>query len=180
MTVYAEVSFPDPIGDGTLTYHLAAGRDIPAIGSRVVVPVQNRRLIGYITAIHEVEPPFKTVALGEVIDPLPLISTAMMQLAQATASDCVCNIGEVLHSMLPGGIKQSITRLVRCSPDCNESNEALNWLRENEWVSHTSFAARFKLSAAIADSGNKPTLYLSKLMASSFFRFLSNILLMEI
>ena len=142
MTCYAEVSFPDPIGEGTLTYHLPSGRDIPLVGSRVVVPVQNRRLIGYITRIHQIQPSFKTVALGEVIDPLPLFSSSMLELAEITAADCACNIGEVLHAMLPGGIKQKIVRMIRAC--CAESTEpALLWLRERDWVTYSSFITAF-------------------------------------
>lgn len=152
MTFYVEVSFPDPIGDGTLTYHLAAGREIPAIGSRVVVPVQSRRLIGYVTTVHEKQPDFKTVALGEVLDPTPLISPALMQLAQVIATDCACNIGEVLHCMLPGGIKQSITRLIKVTRECNEPGEPLEWLRNNEWASFTAFSERFRLTPATINS----------------------------
>ncbi len=149
MKLFVEVSFPDPIGDGTLTYHLPDGRDRPEIGARVVVPVQKRRLIGYITAIHEKQPEFKTVALGEVIDPLPLFSPAMLQLAAEVAESCVCNIGEVLHCMLPGGIKQTITRLVRCTDGWQQENrdsQALQWLAANEWAPYQSFCERFKLS----------------------------------
>lgn len=148
MTFFVEVSFSDPIGEGTLTYHLPVARELPAIGARVVVPVQNRRLIGYITGIHENQPEFKTVALGEVLDPLPLISPSMLKLAYAIADDCVCNVGEVLHCMLPGGIKQSITRLVKVSDAIETDHEALQWLKENEWASYQSFCDRFKLSPA--------------------------------
>ena len=141
MTCYAEVSFPDPIGEGTLTYHLPAGREMPLIGSRVVVPVQNRRLIGYITRIHDIQPPFKTVALGEVLDPLPLFAPAMLQLAELVAQDCACNIGEVLHAMLPGGIKQKIVRMIR---SCAKSaNPALQWLDGRDWVTYNSFIEAF-------------------------------------
>jgi len=147
MTVFVEVSFADPIGDGTLTYHLGAGRECPETGARVVVPVQNRRLIGYVTAVHEQQPAFKTVALGEVLDPLPLISASMLQLARAIAEDCVCNIGEVLHCMLPGGIKQSIARLIRCCPGSVSTHAALQWLAENEWSPYQGFRERFKLSS---------------------------------
>lgn len=141
MTHYAEVSFPDPIGDGTLTYHLPADREVPLIGSRVVVPVQNRRLIGYITHIHQTRPAFKTVALGEVLDPLPLFSQEMLKLAEITASDCACNIGEVLHAMLPGGIKQKIIRMIRACIDSAEP--PLQWLKEKEWIPYSSFLTAF-------------------------------------
>ena len=148
MTVFVEVSFPDPIGDGTLTYHLPPGRDCPQPGARVVVPVQNRRLIGYVTGLHENQPAFKTVALGEVLDPIPLISPKMLQLACAVAEDCVCNVGEVLHCMLPGGIKQTIVRQVSYAGNGGDQQPALQWLAENDWVSYNSFCDRFQLAAS--------------------------------
>ena len=145
MTFYVEVSFPDPIGEGTLTYHLPPGREVPLIGCRVVVPVQNRRLIGYITHIHQTLPAFKTVALGEVLDPLPLFSEAMLKLAAITADDCACNIGEVLHAMLPGGIKQKIVRMIRACADSPEPE--LQWLRERDQVPYSSFIDAFPQAA---------------------------------
>ncbi|KAF1081010.1 MAG: Helicase PriA essential for oriC/DnaA-independent DNA replication [Candidatus Rifleibacterium amylolyticum] len=145
MTCYVEVSFPDPIGEGTLTYHLPPGRDVPLIGCRVVVPVQNRRLIGYITRIHSVLPTFRTVALGEVLDPLPLFSPAMLELAAITANDCACNIGEVLHAMLPGGIKQKIVRMISATADSDDS--ALHWLYEHGQTPYNSFIEAFPRSA---------------------------------
>ncbi len=152
MTFFVEVSFPDPIGDGTLTYHLGEGREVPEAGARVVVPVQNRRLIGYVTRVHQQKPDFKTVALGEVLDPLPLISAPLLTLARVLAEDCVCNVGEVLHCMLPGGIKQSIIRLIRCSPACSQGHEALKWLADNEWVPLQSFRDRFRLAPSTVNN----------------------------
>ncbi|NCB38498.1 MAG: primosomal protein N' [Erysipelotrichia bacterium] len=152
MTIYAEVSFPDPIGDGTLTYHIPEGQEAPAIGARVVVPLQNRRLIGYVTRLHENTPEFKTVALKEILDPLPLFSPEMMRLAAEVARDCVCNIGEVLHSMLPGGIKQKITRMVRCSATCDDTSEAICWLQNHGWVTHTAFCEKFNITPSLLNN----------------------------
>lgn len=148
MTVYAEVSFPDPIGDGTLTYHIREGAQIPPLGSRAIAQVQSRRIIGYVTRIHSEQPPFKTIALGEVLDPIPLFTTAMLRLAEITASDCVSNVGEVLHSMLPGGIKQKISRLVKlANPDLASENSALAWLKDQDWVNYSSFNDRFHINS---------------------------------
>lgn len=150
MTTYAEVSFPDPIGDGTLTYHIREGVAIPAIGSRAVAQVQNRRIIGYITRIHETTPTFKTVALGEIIDPIPLFTPSMLQLAEIVAADCVCNVGEVLHSMLPGGIKQKISRMIRyCECSTHATHPGLEWLKTQDWVNYTTFNEKFSIAGAL-------------------------------
>lgn len=148
--IFVEVSFSEPVGDGTLTYHLPEDMEVPEIGCRTLVPMHGRRLIGYITGLHQNPPPFKTRALHEVIDPLPLFSPAMLQLAAATAQDCVCNIGEILHAMLPGGIKQKVSRHIRTAPGFtpgSESGEALNWLSQSDWVNYHSFLNKFPAMA---------------------------------
>lgn len=151
---YLEVSFAEPVGDGTLTYHLPPGAVLPEIGCRAVVPVHGRRLIGYITAIHQQPPEFKTLAVIEIIDPMPLFSQTLLQLAHETARDCVCTVGEILHAMLPGGIKQKITRHLRAATTEND-NEALAWLAEQGWATYQSFVERFpalqnKISAMVS------------------------------
>jgi primosomal protein N' (replication factor Y) len=143
---FVEVSFSQPIGDGTLTYHLNDSCKIPEIGCRAIVQVQGRKLIGYITKIHEIQPPFKTRQLGEVIDPLPLFSPAMLTLAEKVAFLCVSNLGEVLHAMLPGGIKQKIIRHIRLAEeftDQHDKNPALRWLGDSGWVNYHSLTEKY-------------------------------------
>ena len=123
MTIFAEISFSEPVGDGTFTYHLPSGMQPPEIGCRALVPMHGRRLIGYVIALHEAQPAFKTLAVIEIIDPLPLFSPAMLQLAVETARDCVCNLGEVLHAMLPGGITVRALRVV--SPFTGERSDCV-------------------------------------------------------
>jgi len=149
MMTYVEVSFSEPVGDGTLTYHIGKNSVLPLVGCRAVAQVQSRRLIGYITRVHNETPTFKTVALGEIIDPLPLFSEAMLQLARVTADDCVCNIGEVLHCMLPGGIKQHITRFIRSKKKL-AGPEPLKWLSEQpDQVNFATFSGRFPQAASM-------------------------------
>ena len=114
---YVEVAFANPIANGVLTYHISEEREVPPIGARVVVPIQHRQLVGYVTRTHNETPSFKTVELGEVLDPTPLITPQMFELAKGIAYSCVCNIGEVLNTMLPAGIKQHIVRQVRVIPE---------------------------------------------------------------
>jgi primosomal protein N' (replication factor Y) len=169
--IFVEVSFSEPIGDGTLTYHLPANRPEPEIGSRVVVPVHGRRLIGYITAIKTETPPFKTIALGQVIDPIPLFSPAMLKLAEETSRDCVCNIGEVLHAMLPGGIKQKIVRHIKATDKLRAAppaEEPLTWLASEDWVNYNTFLAKFpQASNKVAKWLNEELLEISHSISQS-------------
>ncbi|MGM0599003.1 MAG: primosomal protein N' [Candidatus Rifleibacteriota bacterium] len=150
--IYLEVSFSQPIGEGTLTYHLPNAQAMPARGCRVVVPVQGRQLIGYITGITTETPPFKTRPINQLVDPLPLFSPEMLQLAEETAESCVANIGEVLHAMLPGGIKKRIVRHIRIAKQdqiANNSEEpALNWLLEKDWTNYSTFLDHFPKAAS--------------------------------
>ena len=146
---YVEVAFANPIGNGVLTYHISEERDVPPIGARVVVPIQHRQLVGYVTRVHNETPNFKTVELGEVLDPTPLISPQMFELAQKIAYSCVCNIGEVLNTMLPSGIKQHIVRQIRSLPEAlNEESpsKGLKYLIElNDWANYATFCKNFSI-----------------------------------
>ncbi len=151
MRYYVEVSFAEPIGDGTLTYHLDDNSIEPQEGARAIAQVQSRRLIGYITAIHQQSPEFKTQPLGQILDPVPLFAVASLELARYIARACACNIGEVLHTMLPGGIKQRITRLVRLSEAIDSSGHtALAWLGQQDWVNYQSLLENFPNAAKLA------------------------------
>ena len=148
---YIEVAFANPIANGVLTYHISENRELPSIGARVIVPIQQRRLVGYVTGIHSETPSFKTVELGEVLDPTPLISPNMFELARQIAHLCVCNIGEVLNTMLPAGIKQSIVRRIKAFPEANDeakSSEALTYLVNiNDWVNYATFCKNFNIKS---------------------------------
>lgn len=149
---YIEVAFTNPIGtNGILTYHISENRELPIVGARVIVFIQQRRCIGYVIRIHQETPSFKTVELGEVLDPTPLISPEMFELARQIAHSCVCNIGEVLNTMLPAGIKQSIVRQIRALPEAiKEENphEGLKYLIGlNDWANYTHFCKTYNLKS---------------------------------
>jgi primosomal protein N' (replication factor Y) len=169
--IFVEVSFSQPIGDGTLTYHLKPGREVPEVGCRAIVPVHGRRLIGYITRIHENKPEFKTIGLGEILDPLPLFSGAMLELAHRIASECVCNLGEVLHAMLPGGIKQKIVRHLRLAPEQQPQEQklpALQWLADKDWVNYDRLRDQFpEISNRISRLINEGTLEIAHSVSRS-------------
>ncbi len=146
---YIEVAFANPIANGILTYHISENRELPFIGARVVVPILKRQLVGYVTRIHNETPDFKTVELGEVLDPTPLISPQMFELAKEIARSCVCNIGEVLNTMLPAGIKQHIIRQIKSLPKALENenpSESLKYLIEmNDWVNYVTFCKTYNI-----------------------------------
>ena len=149
MVYFIEVAFANPIANGVLTYHISDDRELPLVGARVVVPIQHRQLVGYVTRIHNDTPSFKTVELGEVLDPTPLISPQMFELAKNIADSCVCNIGEVLNTILPSGIKQHIIRQIRALPNiAKEENlhEGLKYLINlNDWCNYSTFCKNYNI-----------------------------------
>lgn len=145
---YVEVSFSQPIGSGSLTYHVPDGMGTPQRGARVLVPVNRRRIIGYVTSVHNDKPLFNTLGISQVIDPVPLISDQLFELAGQTAKDCIATVGELLHCMLPAGIKKAVKMLIRVNPELSASNdlsEPLMWLVGRNWVNYSLFVDTFPL-----------------------------------
>lgn len=156
---YIEVSFPIalPIEGGILTYHLDAPPDaFPTPGCRVIAPVQAQRIIGYVIKVTDIKPSFRTVPITEILDPIPLLSGALIRLALWMAETCLAAPGEAFHAMLPAGVKQKMTRVARPGPAALAgAMEALPapvaWLRGKGEASYKSWLACFpQVSARLA------------------------------
>jgi len=100
MPVYCEVALPVPL-DRTFTY--AAREDqAPQRGARVIVPFRNEKLIGVVTAVSQKPPAdFEARYLEAVLDEEPLLSDALLALAEWMAQYYLAPLGEVLRGMLP-------------------------------------------------------------------------------
>jgi primosomal protein N' (replication factor Y) len=100
MPAYCEVALPVPI-DRTFTYAIREGQ-LPQRGARVIVPFNNEKLIGVVTALSVTAPPeFKVRALEAVLDSEPLLSDQLLTLAEWMAQYYLAPLGEVLRGMLP-------------------------------------------------------------------------------
>ena len=90
---------PVPL-DRTFTY--AVGSELPAIGSRVLVPFSGQRLMGVVIRLHN-QPPegVETKPLQQVLDSQPLLSDELMRLGAWIAQYYCAPLGEVLRGMLP-------------------------------------------------------------------------------
>src|SRR5438093_12824545 len=77
-------------------------------GQRVQVPLGrgNRSIVGYCTALRN-----KTVGsrplkpLGRLVDVEPLLSPAMLRLAEWMADYYLCPLGQVLQAIVPAGVR---------------------------------------------------------------------------
>ena len=73
----------------------------------------------------------------------------MFELAKEIAHSCVCNIGEVLNTMLPSGIKQHIVRQIRAIPESikdEDLHEGLKYLIGlNDWTNYSTFCKNYNI-----------------------------------
>jgi primosomal protein N' (replication factor Y) (superfamily II helicase) len=100
MPAYCEVALPVPL-ERTFTY---AARDDqqPQRGARVIVPFNNEKLIGVVTAVGGAAPTgFEARYLEAVLDDEPLLSDHLLTLAEWMAQYYLAPLGEVLRGMLP-------------------------------------------------------------------------------
>ena len=100
MNHFCEVALPVPL-DQTFTYAVRAGQK-PLRGARVIVPFRQEKLIGVVTRVHSEAPEgYETRTLEAVLDEEPLLSDALLELAEWIAGYYLAPLGEVLRSMLP-------------------------------------------------------------------------------
>jgi primosomal protein N' (replication factor Y) len=99
MAIFCDVVLPVPL-DRAFTYKLKADDD-PPVGGRVVVPFRNEKLTGVVTRLHDEAPPVEARPIIAVLDPEPILTAELMELAAWIAQYYLAPLGEVLRSMLP-------------------------------------------------------------------------------
>src|SRR5208282_2485517 len=88
------------------TYTVNDEAELPAVGSRVIVPFRNEKLTGIVTRLHE-EPPtaadkeIEAKPLIAVLDAAPILDHDLMELAAWISNYYIAPLGEVFRSMLP-------------------------------------------------------------------------------
>lgn len=88
-------------------------KKLPEVGKRAEVRFGNRKLIGFITNIHETLPENCTVPTEKirpilrVIDDEPLFTKEIFELAQWISKYYLCSIGEAISAILPSGKRES-------------------------------------------------------------------------
>ena len=101
---FAEVALPLPL-DQTFTY-LIPDEMIGMVykGIRVLVPFGPRKLTGYVVDTKNVTNIKDLKSIEDILDKAPILSSNLMRLAQWISEYYICPIGEVIKSMLPGGL----------------------------------------------------------------------------
>jgi primosomal protein N' (replication factor Y) (superfamily II helicase) len=96
---FIEVALPLPLFQ-TFTYTVADG-PLPAAGSRVLVPVRNRRAIGIALGPTDGAGIARPRAIIEALDAEPVLSAQMMSLCRWMSEYYVVSLGVVMRSVLP-------------------------------------------------------------------------------
>jgi primosomal protein N' (replication factor Y) len=108
MPAYCEVALPVPL-DRTFTYAIPDGQR-PQRGSRVIAPFRNEKLIGVVMSVGGTPPEgFEARPIEAVLDQniegesdeAPLLSEALLSLAEWIAQYYLAPVGEVLRGMMP-------------------------------------------------------------------------------
>ncbi|OGX01326.1 MAG: primosomal protein N' [Omnitrophica bacterium RIFCSPLOWO2_02_FULL_45_16] len=96
-----------------------------AIGKRVFVPFQNRRVVGYIAALSEEADVLEVKDIEAVIDKAPILSDEMLKLTKWISDTYFCSWGEAIGAAIPAGIKQGKREIGSRIKESREKKEGL-------------------------------------------------------
>ena len=96
---FIEVALPLPLFQ-TFTYTVGDG-PVPSAGSRVLVPVRNRRAIGIVLGPTDGAGVARPRTIIEALDPEPVLSAEMMALCHWMSEYYVVPLGLVMRGVLP-------------------------------------------------------------------------------
>jgi primosomal protein N' (replication factor Y) (superfamily II helicase) len=101
LAAYCDVAVPVPL-DQLFTYKVQDGAS-PVLGSRVLVPFRERRVVGIVTELHDRTPTFAAKAVIESLDEsgTPAITEELLHLGRWISEYYLAPIGEVFRTMLP-------------------------------------------------------------------------------
>jgi primosomal protein N' (replication factor Y) (superfamily II helicase) len=142
--IFADVILPLPLPQ-LFTYAVPLGIQ-PIIGSRVVVPFGQRKVLtGIIHHLHTNKPTqYEAKTILEILDNHAIINNVQLRLMEWMASYYMCTLGEVLQAMLPTAFKLSSqtrmqlhpqwTEFVKEQPIDEREEKILEVLKQNESV----------------------------------------------
>ena len=130
----------------TFTYSVPEGlRNVIKPGYRVSVPLGSRIVTGYVLALTEDSGGHKLKNLLKLLDQTPLFHPSIVIFFEWISNYYMYPIGEMIQSVLPGGInvkKQNIPRLTELGSEMLKENRCsaeelkiLKWISENSCVS---------------------------------------------
>ncbi len=115
--LFAEVVFPVPV-DHAYSYSIPEkfrGDLLP--GMRVLAEFGARKSTGFVVGLSAKASRSGLKAIEEVLDPVPLFTSEVLDLARWIAQYYLCGWGEVLKAALPSGIHKHSVKVVRLTHD---------------------------------------------------------------
>lgn len=118
MASYVEVAINLPQISDSYHYHLPSDlEDAVAPGSLVIVPFGKQRVQGVVVRFVESPEVAQTRPVEELVDDIPALTPAQLELAAWMAEETLSPFGACLDLMLPPGLSQRTDTLVRLNPD---------------------------------------------------------------
>jgi primosomal protein N' (replication factor Y) (superfamily II helicase) len=110
-----EVALPLPLRT-TFTYRVPEALDEPTVtGVRVVVPFRNRAMLGVVLGRGDTSDGASLKDVTEILDPLPALSSRLVELGRWVSNYYLAPIGETLRVMLPPSVEVQFDREWRIS-----------------------------------------------------------------
>jgi primosomal protein N' (replication factor Y) (superfamily II helicase) len=110
-----EVALPLPLRT-TFTYRVPDALDEPTVaGVRVVVPFRNRAMLGVVLGRGDTSDGASLKNVAEILDPLPALSSRLVELGRWVSNYYLSPIGETLRVMLPPSVEIQFDREWRIS-----------------------------------------------------------------
>ncbi|HVM97096.1 MAG TPA: primosomal protein N' [Candidatus Acidoferrales bacterium] len=118
LPVVARIAVIPAAGDvGPLDYAIPDDlRSTLALGTRVVIPLGPRRVIGIVVELLQTSQQPKLKPLIAALDREPLIDRELLQLCGWLADYYLCNLSEALSTALPGSLRVEVERIVHVVP----------------------------------------------------------------
>src|SRR2546427_4120965 len=105
-----EVALPLPLRT-TFTYRVPDALDEPMVaGARVVVPFRNRAMLGVVLGRGDSPDGASLKNVTEILDPMPALSSRLVELGRWISNYYLSPIGETLRAMLPPSVELQFER----------------------------------------------------------------------
>src|SRR5256712_1144237 len=145
-----EVALPLPLRT-TFTYRVPGALDEPMVaGARVVVPFRNRAMLGVVLGRGENPNGASLKNVTEILDPVPALSSRLVELGRWISNYYLSPIGEALRAMLPPSVELQFERQWQIS---DAGRARLEELRSLAVLSETESADRALLQLMEARAG---------------------------
>jgi primosomal protein N' (replication factor Y) len=123
---YCEIALPVPLRSA-FSYSVPETFSVlPEVGSRVVVPFRKRAMVGVVLECSGRPPAAEKIRdIVEVVDALPALPPALVELGRWVASYYLAPVGEVFRAMLPPPVEVRAVRELLLTPAGREHLAAL-------------------------------------------------------